>query len=164
MEKLINGILVYSSLDDEEVELYDIDLNILIDEILAMLHVPEHISINIINKLPVIRGDKFRLLRLFQSLIHNAILYNDKAKGEIEISCQDTGRYWKFCIDDNGKGIEEKYLEKIFKIFQKLDNDLTSTGVGLSIVKKIIEIYRGNIYAESELGKGTKIYFSLKKF
>ena len=72
--------------------------------------------------------------------------------------------HWKFCVKDNGKGIEKGYLKKIFKVFQKLDNKNNSTGIGLSIVKKIVKIYEGSVYAESDLGKGTEIHFTLKKF
>ena len=164
MEHLIRGILVYSSLNYDKVELYDIDLNKLVDEICTILHIPENTTVNLLNKLPILKGDKYRFLQLFQNLIHNAIAYNDKPNASVNISCEDLGKYWKFCIEDNGKGVEEKYLKKIFEVFQKLDNEFDSSGIGLSIVKKIVEVYHGEVYAESVLGKGTKIFFTLKKF
>ncbi len=164
MEHLIRGILVYSSLNYDKIELYNIDANKLVEEISTILHIPENTNMHVIGKLPIVKADKYRLLQLFQNLIHNAIAYNDKAEAVVTISCEDLGKYWKFCIEDNGKGIETKYLKKIFEVFQKLDNEFDSSGIGLSIVKKIVEAYEGKVYAESELGKGTKIFFTLKKF
>lgn len=164
MEKMISGILEYSSLDSEKVEMYDIDINSLFNEIFSTLKIPQHISLTINNELPVIKGDKFRLNLLFNNLLNNAIVNIDKNEGIIQISCLDGGSHWKFCVRDNGKGIEKGYLEKIFRVFQKLDNKNNSTGIGLSIVKKIVEIYDGSVFAESDPGKGTEIYFTLKKF
>lgn len=163
MEKLINGILAYSSLDNEEVELYDINLNNLVNEVLAMIHIPNHIQVKFKNRLPTIKGDKYRFIQLFQNLIDNAIIYNDKEKGLVEISCSEDEDYWNFCVRDNGKGIADAYLDKIFGIFKKLDNNLNSPGIGLSIVKKIVTIYHGRIYAKSKLGIGTEMFFNLKK-
>lgn len=163
MERLISGILSYSSLETDEVELYDIDLNILVDEVLKMVHVPERISVEIKNKLPVMKGDKFRFIQLFRNLIHNAVIYNEKKEGTIEISSGEDDHYFNFCIKDNGKGIPKEYLGKIFGVFQKLDNSMNSSGIGLSIVKKIVTIYQGEIHAKSKQGKGTEIFFSLKK-
>lgn len=164
MEHLIRGILVYSSLNYDKAELYDIDLNKLVDEICTILQIPENATVTLENKLPVVKGDKYRFLQLFQNLIHNAIAYNDKPNASVSISCEEIGNYWKFCVEDNGKGIEDKYHKKIFEVFQKLDNNLDSSGIGLAIVKKIVHVYEGEVYAESQLSKGTKIFFTLKKF
>ncbi len=164
MENLIKGILVYSSLNYDNTELYFIDLNKLVEEISSMLHIPDRATVNIVNELPTIKGDKYRFLQLFQNLIHNAIKYNDKAEIKVNISCENFGKYWKFCVEDNGNGIKEEYLKRIFEVFQKLDNKHDSSGIGLSIVRKIVDAYEGEVYAESELGIGTKIFFTLKKF
>lgn len=163
MEHLIRGILVYSSLSYDSVEFYDIDLNKLINEVCATLHIPKNTKVDIVKKLPIIKGDKYRFLQLFQNVIHNAVAYNDKPNALVSIRFEDLDNYWKFCIEDNGKGIEPKYLKKIFEVFQKLDNNFDSSGIGLSIVKKIVEAYGGEVYAESEVGKGTKLFFTLKK-
>ena len=94
--------------------------------------------------------------------MNNAIKYNDKEKGEIRISCAQNGDFWEFAIADNGPGIPEKYHTKIFQIFQTLDNSNESTGVGLSIVKKIVELYGGKIWLDSKEGTGTTFHFTLK--
>lgn len=162
MDTLINGILEYSTIGKSQIDIYDVNVNNLIDEIIKGIQVPEHISITK-GQLPILKGDKHRLKQLFQNLIGNAIKYNDKEKGTINIAVEDQGDYWQFCIKDNGKGIEETYFNKIFKTFIKLENNPDSSGIGLSIVKKIVELYGGKIWLESEVNIGTTFYFTLKK-
>ncbi|MFT5231455.1 MAG: signal transduction histidine kinase, partial [Candidatus Azotimanducaceae bacterium] len=101
--------------------------------------------------------------QLFQNLISNALRYTDKKEGRIEISCKDLGDFHEFYVRDNGIGIAAEYHEKIFKIFQSLHQNIESTGVGLSIVKKIVESYRGKIWLDSTPGIGTTFYFILRK-
>lgn len=163
MDMLISGILEYSTISKNKVEFYDVDTDKVVDEVIKMIDVPKHISIIKRNKLPVIKGDKYRFQQLFQNLIANAINYNDKAEGLIEIGFKTRGKFWQFYVKDNGKGIKKAYFEKIFKIFQKLENKPGSTGVGLSIVKKIIDVFGGKIWLESTVGVGTTFYFTLKK-
>ena len=162
MDALISGILEYSSVGRIHTEYYDVDLNYVIKEILSFIVVPEHIKVNY-DKLPVIQGDTFRMQQLFQNIIYNAIKYNDKEQGYVNIKALDIGDYWKFSIEDNGKGIEEAYHKKIFKTFQKLQSDGDSTGIGLSIVQKIITFYEGEIWVESKLTEGTTFFFTIKK-
>ncbi|SFU27509.1 His Kinase A (phospho-acceptor) domain-containing protein [Pustulibacterium marinum] len=163
MEDLIIGILDYSTIDKGDTDFYDVDIDFKVKDILKTTYIPEHIEVNILDKLPVIKGDKLRLSQLFQNLIGNAIKYNDKEKGIINIGVTPKRKYWEFYIQDNGKGIEEQYFKKIFKTFEKLENNPNSTGIGLAIVKKIIEFYKGKIWLTSEIGKGTTFYFTLKK-
>ena len=110
-----------------------------------------------------LKGDKYRLQQLFQNLIGNAISYNDKTNGIVEIGAGSKGDMWEFYVRDNGKGIEPVYFDKIFNTFQKLENNIESTGIGLSIVKKIVTLYGGKIWLTSTLNKGTTFYFTLKK-
>jgi light-regulated signal transduction histidine kinase (bacteriophytochrome) len=163
MDLLINGILEYSTIGKNKVEFYKVDTEKLIEDILNIIKIPNHILIIKSGTLPVIKGDKYRLQQLFQNLITNAINYNDKEKGIIEIGFADQNDFWQFYVKDNGKGIAETYFNKIFKTFQKLENNPISTGIGLSIVKKIIDLYGGKIWLESSLGIGTTFYFTLKK-
>jgi light-regulated signal transduction histidine kinase (bacteriophytochrome) len=163
MDTLISGILDYSTINKNQTEFYEVDIDKLVDNIMSTMLVPQHISIEKANKLPVVKGDKFRLQQLFQNLIDNAIKYNDKSEGRIEIGVTDDDTFWKFFVKDNGKGIEKNYFDKIFKTFQKLENNPESSGIGLSIVKKIVILYGGDIWVESELQSGTTFYFTLKK-
>lgn len=164
MDTLIQGILEYSTIGKVEKKLYSVDLNLIIEDIILTVENPENIKFSIPRKLPTIKGDQHRLELLFYHLIGNAIKFNDKGrKGIIEISYSETESYWQFTIKDNGKGIENKYLDKIFIAFQKLENDYKSTGIGLSIVKKIVEAYKGKIKVTSVLNEETAFTFTLKK-
>ncbi len=163
MELLITDILNYSSIGADTSEKIAINLDHLVKELLTIIYIPKHIKIELKNVLPIFKGDRTKLQQLFQNLIGNAIKYNDKTQGSIEIGVEDQKEYWQFYIKDNGKGIEEKYYKKIFETFEKLDNNPKSSGIGLSIVKKIVELYQGKIWLESEINIGTIFYFTLKK-
>jgi len=163
MENLISDILEYSSLTGSESEMEPVDVQSLVDELKDMLFVPEHISLKIDQALPTIYGDKVKLQQVFQNLISNAIKYNDKEKGLIEVDVSDEGAFYEFSVYDNGMGIDPKNHDKIFKIFHAINKSKDSTGIGLSIVKKIINLHGGDIWLESEIGKGTTFYFTLKK-
>ncbi len=163
MEQLISDILEYSSISSESKDKSAIDLNLLIEDLKQILFVPEHISINVLNQLPTIVGDKTKLQQLFQNLISNAIKFNNKEKGLIEIDVEEQQSYYQFSIRDNGVGIEKQHHDKIFKIFHALNKSKESTGIGLSIVKKILDIYKGEIWLESKPNDGTTFFFTIKK-
>ncbi|MFI1773296.1 PAS domain-containing sensor histidine kinase [Thalassobellus citreus] len=163
MEQLISDVLSYSSVGAQNEVLTQIDLNTLVEDLIEILYVPNHISININNRLPKVEGHKTKLQQLFQNLISNAIKFIDKDKGTVEIDFKDKGAYYEFSIKDNGIGIEEKYHDQIFKIFHSLNKSKESSGIGLSIVKKIVDLYEGNVWIESEYGIGSTFYFTLKK-
>ncbi|WP_445711033.1 sensor histidine kinase [Flavobacterium sp.] len=163
MDLLIGGILDYSSVDTMKTDDRLIDSNALVQELVRTLNVPKNITITIDNVLPEIFGNDFRFKQLFQNLIQNAIKYNRKEEGLIEIGCKEDENVVEFYIKDNGMGIPEPYHNKIFEIFAKLENNNQSSGIGLSIVKKIIEIYNGQIWLESQEDIGTTFYFTLPK-
>ncbi|MDY8134638.1 sensor histidine kinase [Aquimarina sp. 2201CG5-10] len=163
MDNLINGILEYSVINKKDNSATVIDLNEVVEDIIHLIHVPENTQIIIDEKLPVLKSDRHRLQQLFQNLLSNAVSSIDKEKGIINIGVQEQQDYWQFYIKDNGKGIPKKYHEKIFQIFQSIDNDKESRGIGLSIVQKIIDFYGGKIWLTSESGIGTTFYFTLKK-
>jgi len=163
MENLISGILNYSSIVEDTEKHQQVDLNILLEELKAITYFPAHISLKVTNKLPKISGDPIRLQQLFQNLLNNAIQHIDKEKGLVEVDVVEHLSYYQFSVKDNGIGIEKKYHNKIFKIFQSLNTYNESTGIGLSIVKKIVDLYKGEIWLESEVGVGTTFYFTLIK-
>lgn len=163
MDLLINGILNYSSIEKQESENRFLDLKILIDEIIRTINVPEHIEIKFNNQLPKVYGNHFRFQQLFQNLLQNAIIYNDKEKGLIAIDFIEKEDEYEFAVTDNGIGIDEKYQHKIFDVFSKLNSNTKSTGIGLSIVKKIIDLYGGKIWLKSQEAIGTTFYFTLPK-
>jgi light-regulated signal transduction histidine kinase (bacteriophytochrome) len=164
MEKLISNVLKYSSAGSKAKEKEkDIDLNSTVSNLKNMLLIPANISIKVLNKLPTVRGDKTKFQQLFQNLLSNAIKFCDKENGIIEINYVDNNTFHQFSIKDNGIGIPKKYHDKIFQIFHSLNKRKDSTGVGLSIVKKIINLHEGDIWLESEPNVGTTFYFTIKK-
>ncbi|WP_203258926.1 PAS domain-containing sensor histidine kinase [Hyunsoonleella ulvae] len=163
MEQLISDVLMYSSVGTEALETVTVDLDVLVSELKTILFVPDHVSITVLNPLPKIEGEKVKLQQLFQNLISNAIKFIDKEVGIVEIDVKDDGTHYQFSVKDNGIGIEEKFHEKIFKIFHALNKSKDSTGIGLSIVKKIVDLHEGRIWLESKPNEGTKFLFTLKK-
>ncbi len=163
MEQLITDILNYSSAGAEVPENQSVSLDKVLKDIVQLLYVPENVSIQIQDKLPSLKGDSAKLQQLFQNLLSNAIKFMDKENGFIEVGYKNKKHFHEFYVKDNGMGIEEKYHQKIFEIFHSLKKGKDSTGIGLSIVKKIVNFYKGDIWVESEPGKGTTFRFTLKK-
>ena len=162
MEKLISSVLEYSSAGINNKE-EQVDLNETVAKLKRALFIPDNICINTLNKLPIVRGDKTKFQQLFQNILSNAIKFCDKEVGLVEIDYMDNNTFHQFSIKDNGIGIEKKHHNKIFQIFHSLHTREDSTGVGLSIVRKIIELYEGNIWLESKPNKGSTFYFTIKK-
>jgi len=130
-----------------------------------LLSPPENIAISVDADLPVVHFEKTRIEQVFQNLLSNAIKYMDKNEGEIKVSKTEDDEYYQFCVADNGPGIDARHHEKIFQIFQTLNprDTFESTGVGLTLIKKIIKMYNGDIWLESEIGKGAAFYFTIPK-
>lgn len=162
MESLVSGILEYSTISLKNNNSTLVDLNLIIKETLQHIHIPEHINITINDNFPTIEGNKFRLQQLFQNLLDNAIKYNDKETGYIEIGFIKQQNKYVYFVRDNGIGIDKKYHTKIFSVFQRLETNKNSTGIGLSIVEKIVTNYGGEIWLTSEVSKGTTFFFTLE--
>ena len=163
MDKLIDGILKYSTVNSDALDNTAVDVNEVIKEISEIIYVPDHVQIKVTNTLPVIQADRTKIHQLFQNFLSNAVVNIEKEQGLVEIACKENKTHWEFSIKDNGVGIPKEYHEKIFKIFQSIGNKERSTGIGLSIVKKIIDRYQGKVWLKSEIGVGTTFYFTLKK-
>jgi len=165
MQNLIIAILEYSKLSTTKSPKEDVHVGDLLDNIVDMISPPEHFKIIRTGEFPVLFTERIKLQQVLQNLISNGIKYNDKPEGVIEISSKANGSYYHFCVKDNGKGIKKEYHEKIFGVFQTLESkDKTdSTGIGLTIVKKLIEQQGGNIKVESDLGSGSSFSFSWPK-
>jgi signal transduction histidine kinase len=130
---------------------------------IKIIHIPENITVTIKKKLPILTTDHFRMQQLFQNLISNAVNYIDKKEGFVEISYEVNGTDYIFSIKDNGQGIDVKYQTKIFDLFQSFSDKPKSTGIGLSIVKRIVDYCKGSIWLESALGIGTTFFIKLPK-
>jgi len=165
MDHLIEGILQYSRLGRTQENEELLNLNELVEDVIESLAPPEHVTVNILSDLPTIKKDRARFGQVFQNLISNAIDCIEKPTGVIEIKCVESGAEWTFSVADNGPGIEEKHFERIFKIFQTLRprDEKESTGIGLTLVKRIVELYSGKIWLDSEVGKGSTFFFTIPR-
>lgn len=166
MHQFINGIFEYTKLGRTNETKEVVDLNQLIDDVFLMLNLGDDTTIHIPKKLPDLYCEKIKIEQVFLNLISNATKHNDKNVCLLSIEYEDLDTHYLFRVSDNGKGIDEKNFDKIFQIFQTLQSkdDFESTGIGLSIVKKIIQLHEGEILVKSELGKGSTFEFTLKKY
>lgn len=164
MYSLINGILEYSRIGRKKDNTKLVDLEQLLNEVIETV-IPKHFEIIKQPAFPSIHFNKIQLYQIFQNLISNAVKYNDKPIGKIELSWKYIDDKYYFEIKDNGPGIAPKYHVKVFEVFQMLQarDKVESTGIGLSIVKKIIEQSNGSIGINSDFKEGVAFYFELPK-
>ncbi len=165
MHNLIDGVLQYSRIGRIREDIVEVDLNELLPMVVDTIAPPAHIQIAIDPGLPKITGEKTRIIQVFQNLLTNAVKFMDKPEGRVQVACTEDGAFWRFAVIDNGPGIEEKYFERIFRIFQTLapKDEFESTGVGLTLVKKIVELYGGRVWVESQVGQGSTFLFTWPK-
>jgi signal transduction histidine kinase len=164
-ESLIQGLLSYARVGKEEEGEEKIDTRELLGEVLENFSLKEGITITVSEKMPVIYSVKLPLFQVFSNLIDNALKYNDKINGLVKVYHKEHPGHWEFFVSDNGPGISKNYHEKIFMIFQTLKerDSFESTGVGLAIVKKILDSRGEEIKLESEPGTGSIFSFTWKK-
>lgn len=173
MESLIESLLEYSRLSRIDLAFKKTDLNIIIKDVLESLDFllkENQVLVHINGPLPEIKCDPVRVAEIFRNLVTNAVKYNKNASKTIEIGFLEQTEKYKnipvFYVKDNGIGIAEEHRRHIFKIFKRLHGRGEyggGTGAGLTIVSKIIERHGGKIWVDSELGKGTTFYFTLKR-
>jgi PAS domain S-box-containing protein len=165
MHDLIDGILRYSKVEHIRGEQTRVDLNKVVQNVIEMLKPPENVVIEVENELPTVLCEQTRIMQVFQNLLSNAVKHMDKPQGQIKIGCVEEDKFLKFSVADNGSGIEEKDFERIFQIFQTLPahGKLEGTGIGLSLVKKIVETYGGRVWVESELTSGSTFFFTFPR-
>jgi light-regulated signal transduction histidine kinase (bacteriophytochrome) len=164
LENMINGLLEYARIGRVKKNLEEVNVESIIVDAIDFL-VPHTFEVELKGNFPVLITEKLRLEQVFSNLISNAVKYSDKENGKITISSVESGQFYEFSVTDNGPGIQEEYYEKIFMIFQTLrERDaFESTGVGLAIVKKIIDDQKATIHVESEFGERTTFRFTWPK-
>jgi signal transduction histidine kinase len=165
MRVLINGLLELSRLTTEPPRLRPIDCNRVLEQVLASLEVLlEETGARVTHEpLPTVMGNAIRLTQLFLNLIGNGIKFRSEQPPRVHVGARREGKEWVFRVEDNGIGIEQKHLEAIFVMFKRLHSrdKYPGTGIGLAVVKKIVEQHGGRLWVESEPGKGTKFMFTL---
>jgi PAS domain S-box-containing protein len=165
MQGLIHDLLSYSRVGTEGKAFALTDCEQVLGRTLASLQlaIQESGATVTHEPLPAVIADETQLGQLFQNLIGNAIKYRDSRAPEVHVSCSRTASEWVFAVKDNGIGIDPRYAARIFIIFQRLHTreEYPGTGIGLAVCKKIVERHGGNIWMESEPGRGTTFYFTL---
>jgi PAS domain S-box-containing protein len=162
MEALINGLLEYSRVGRTKAAIEFVNVAEMLDEVIDSLAPPATFTVDLVSPMPTLHTKAMALRQVFANLISNAIKHHHSDTGQIQISVKDVGTAYEFAIADNGPGIHPDYHQKIFTIFQTLQaRDIKeSTGIGLAIVKKIVESEGGKIWVESQEGKGATFYFT----
>ncbi len=166
MESLINGILDYSKVAKKNNPLEITDINKMVKDTIEFLGQPTSCKFFIENDLPEILCDRIKIQQVFMNLIGNGIKFNKNEDKQIRIASFSGDDYYQFSITDNGPGIDPRFHDKIFIIFQTIStrDEFESTGVGLAIVKKIIEEQSGKIWVESKQGEGSTFHFTWPKY
>ena len=165
MDGMIQGLLNYSRVGRKNTPKTKVDVASLIREAVELLNLPPEFELVVPDNLPTLETQAILLQQIFLNLIDNAIKYHPKQQGKITISVVEQENRYQFGVTDDGLGIDSQYHERIFTIFQTLQarDTIESTGIGLSIVKKIIEGQGGKIWVESALGSGSTFYFTWRK-
>jgi PAS domain S-box-containing protein len=167
MQRLINDLLAYSRVNTQGSRLEWVDAQLPLQDALSNLAaaLDENAALVSCDGLPRVCADATQLSQLFQNLIGNALKFRSAEQPRIRVSASDLGREWRLEVRDNGIGIEQRYAEKVFVIFQRLHTrqEYPGTGIGLALCKRIVERHGGRIWFESEAGTGSTFYFTLPK-
>lgn len=165
MEALINGLLQYSRVGRFETATATISVATLLTEVIDSIAPPPTFTVEVAPNMPTFVTERLPLEQVFSNLISNAIKHHLKVDGKVQISVNEQGAFYEFAVADDGQGIDPQYHEKVFVIFQTLEarDKVENTGIGLAIVKKIVEGKGGTIRLESQEGKGATFYFTWPK-
>lgn len=165
MQKLIQDLLTYSRAGRHELQREATDCNLVVKKVLKdlQLTIKENQATITVDSLPTISADTAQLTLLFQNLIGNALKYRSQEAPKISITAMQQDSTWLFKVGDNGIGIDPQYARRIFQIFERLHthDEYPGTGLGLAICQKIVERHGGEIWVESQLGKGASFYFQI---
>jgi signal transduction histidine kinase len=162
MEALIDGILTYSRAGRVHEDPVECDVGALVAECVELLAPPPETEVVVRPGMPTVVTERVPMQQVFMNLIGNAIKYNRRPGARVEIAATPDADGFRFAISDNGPGIEPRYRERIWQIFQTLAarDKVEGTGIGLSVVRKIVESRGGATWLESEVGEGTTFYFT----
>ena len=162
MHSLIVGLLEYSRVGRTEGSKDRVDTRELLEEIVDSLSPPKEFTIRIGEDMPVFHADRLQLGQVFSNLISNSIKHHRRRKGKVWVTAEDKGEFFEFCVADNGPGIAPEYHGKVFMMFQTLETTdyAGNTGIGLALVKKIVQEQGGTITLDSAEGKGTSFRFT----
>ncbi|MFZ0588854.1 MAG: PAS domain S-box protein [Bryobacteraceae bacterium] len=161
---LLRDMLQYTRLElAEEAVNKPVDCNAALKTALTNLTsaIEESNAVVTSEQLPMVPGQEVRLVQLFQNLVGNAIKYRSEEPPRVHVAAEQRDGMWRFSIRDNGIGIEPQHVKNIFGLFKRLKKDTDGTGIGLAICAKVVESHGGQIWVESELGKGSTFFFTI---
>ncbi len=165
MRQLIDDLLQFSRIDTQVIPFSTVNMNLVTEKVIDDLHVAitENKASVSIEPLPTVWGDATQLSQVLQNLISNAIKFHGAEAPRVEVSARHRGHEWIIAVKDNGIGIDPKYHENLFKMFQRLhtNEQYPGTGIGLAISKKIVERHGGRIWVESKKGVGSIFFFTI---
>jgi signal transduction histidine kinase len=162
LQRLVDGLLDCARVGRSTEAEGAVSVADVVHDVVTVLAPPPRVAIEIPPDLPVVHGNPDRLHQIFQNLLDNAVKYLDKAEGRIAVTARRHDDAWEFRVADNGPGIPERYRGKVFHIFQRLhtETDIPGSGLGLTLVKRIIESRGGRVWIESAEGQGTTLCFT----
>lgn len=164
LQELIDGILKYSSVEHARVLIRKVDCAALVRHVVEMLAPPPEIKVTVSDHLPSVHFDQIQLEQVFQNLIGNAMAHLGKPSGHIGIACRDTGSAWEFRVTDDGVGIPEAEQRHMFTLFHSGGSRPDAgSGVGLAVVRRIVEKQGGRLWVESAPGQGSAFFFTIQK-
>ncbi|MEM8839712.1 MAG: ATP-binding protein, partial [Pseudomonadota bacterium] len=166
MQAMIDDLLNFATITSDDSHRVEVDFDKIVGEVKKILKTKieqtgTHITVG---ELPTLRARPGQMIHVLQNLIDNAIKYRSDNPPDIKIEAERLNGRWKFCVSDNGIGLKEQHREKIFEIFKRLHGrgKYAGTGIGLAIVKKIVNNHGGSIWVESEIGVGSRFFFTIE--
>jgi PAS domain S-box-containing protein len=165
LEALINGLLQYSRLGRTQLNFELVPVAELLAKVIDSLDPPSGFTVVVEPPMPILNTDRMLLGQVFTDLIDNAITHHHLPQGQVKITVSEQEDFYEFAVSDDGPGIDQRFYKKIFMIFQTLEprDKRECTGIGLALVKQIVERQGGRIWVESEVGKGSTFFFTWPK-
>lgn len=165
MNGLLDDLLAYSRVGRKEGAPTDVDTREVVEDIVGMLPLPDGFAVDVTSEMPTIHAPRAAIHTVLRNLISNAIKHRERDDGRVEVSATDLGEYMQFEVKDDGCGIAPHLHQQAFAMFKTLKrrDQVEGSGMGLTLVKKTVEMYGGRIDLESEEGQGAAFRFTWKK-
>jgi light-regulated signal transduction histidine kinase (bacteriophytochrome) len=165
MRRMIYALVDYSRVERTAEEVTQVDLDQMMQDLLPMfaMEIDKNQAILEIDDLPTVKGRFTQLMTLFRNLLDNVFENVREIPLHLKLTVEDEGDQYRFCLEDNGKGIKDVYLVGVFEMFRKVDPNTINIGAGLAMAKAIARKHGGEIWADSQPGVGTRVYLTLPK-
>jgi len=161
MERMLDDLRQYARVSSDRHSVEKVDTTVLLNEICDLVAVPASFEVVLDPGMPVFETERVPLEQVFRNLVSNAVKHHPGGEGRIEVSSASEGDFFRFSVSDNGPGIPDEFHERIFKMFETLQSRdiVEASGIGLALVRKIVDSYGGKVHVESAEGKGATFTF-----